>query len=86
MKIKQDVLLLGSHVSNNSLKNQLGSLSNNLYSYSKNNLGVCFDPPLQFDKQIDAVVKSRFFQFRSTAKLKQRFSCKDLEIVIHVLI
>ncbi len=34
------------------------------------NLGVVFDTDLKFDKQVNAVVKSCFFQIRSLARLK----------------
>ncbi len=45
-----------------------------------------FDPSLKFDKQINSVVKSAFFQFRMIAKIKSFLSFKDLETVIHAFI
>ncbi len=47
---------------------------------------VYFDHLLQFDKHVDAVVKSSFFHLRSVAKVKHFLSSKDLEIVINALI
>lgn len=82
---KTEVLLLGPAATNNSVKTQLGFLSNNLHNHAKN-LGVYFDPLFQFDKHINAVVKSSFFQLRSVAKVKHFLSRKDLEVVIHALI
>ncbi len=57
---KTEVLLLGPAATNNSIKTQLVFLSNNLHNHAKN-LGVHFDPLLQFDKHVNAVVKSSFF-------------------------
>ncbi len=82
---KTEVLLLGPAATNNSIKTQLGFLNNNLHNHAKN-LGVHFDPLLQFDKHVKAVVKSSFFHLRSVAKVKHFLSSKDLEIVIHALI
>ncbi len=47
---------------------------------------VIFDPALKFDKQINSVVKSAFFQLRMIAKIKSFISFKDLETVIHAFI
>jgi len=66
---KTEVLLLGPAANNNSMKTQLGPLSNNLHNHAKN-LGVHFYPLLQFDKHVNAVVKSSYFQLRSIAKVK----------------
>jgi len=66
---KTEVLLLGPAANNNSTKTQLGPLSNNLHNHAKN-LGVHFYPLLQFDKHVNAVVKSSYFQLRSIAKVK----------------
>ncbi len=86
---KTEVLLLGPAATNNSIKTQLGFLNNNLHNHAKN-LGVHFDPLLQFDKHVNAVVKSSFFHLRSVAKVKHFLSSKEivqiLEIVIHALI
>ncbi len=82
---KTEVLLLGPAATNNSIKTQLGFLNNNLHNHAKN-LGVHFDPLLQFDKHVKAVVKSSFFHLRSVAKVKHFLSNKDLEIVIHAQI
>ncbi len=48
---KTEVLLLGPAATNNSIKTQLGFLSNNLHNHAIN-LGVHFDPLLQFDKHV----------------------------------
>lgn len=52
--------------------NQLGLLSSNVHSCSKN-LGVTFEPSLCFHKQISNIVKSSFFQLRSLARLMMMY-------------
>lgn len=63
----------------------LGSWSNYCHDQIRN-LGVVFDPELKFDKQSYAVVKSCFFQIKSTARLKPLLSRKVLENVIYALV
>ncbi len=63
----------------------LGSWSDYCHDQIRN-LGVVFDPELKFDKQINAVVKSCFFQIRSIARLKPILSRKDLEKVINAFV
>ncbi len=50
------------------------------------NLGVVFDEHLKFDRQINSVVKSSFFQLRLLSKAKSFLSFKNLEKVIHAFI
>ncbi len=50
------------------------------------NLGVFWDQGLKFDKQINAVISSCFFQLRLLSKIKSFLSLKTLEIAIHALI
>ncbi len=50
------------------------------------NLGVFWDQGLKFDKQINAVISSCFFQLRLLSKIKYFLSLKTLEIAIHALI
>ncbi len=50
------------------------------------NLGVFWDKGLKFDKQINAVISSCFFQLRLLSKIKSFLSLKTLEIAIHALI
>ncbi len=50
------------------------------------NLGVFWDQSLKFDKQINAVISSCFFQLRLLSKMKSFLSVKTLEIAIHALI
>ncbi len=50
------------------------------------NLGVFWDQGLKFDKQINAVISSCFFQLRLLSKMKSFLSLKTLEIAIHALI
>ncbi len=49
-------------------------------------LGVFWDQSLKFDKQINAVISSCFFQLRLLSKIKSFLSVKTLEIAIHALI
>lgn len=69
---KAVVLLLGPAANNHSIKAQLGFLSSNLHSHAKN-LRVIFDPLLQFDHHVNAVVKSSFFQLWLVAKVNHFF-------------
>ncbi len=50
------------------------------------NVGVWFDRELKFDKQINNVVKSCFFNLRLLAKVKTFLSANDLEKLIHAFI
>ncbi len=50
------------------------------------NVGVWFDRELKFDKQINNVVKSCFFNLRLLAKVKPFLSATDLEKLIHAFI
>jgi hypothetical protein len=50
------------------------------------NLGVIFDNSLKFDKQVNAVVWSGFFQLRTLTKVKQFLSVEDLERVMHAFV
>lgn len=73
MKIKQkcsyQVLLLPT------IQLKLSQDSCNLHDHAKN-LGIIFDPLLQFDKHVNAVAKSSFFQLRLVAKDKPFLSKK----------
>ncbi len=50
------------------------------------NLGVWFDRELKFDKQINNVVKSCFFNLRLLVKVKTFLSANDLEKLINAFI
>jgi len=50
------------------------------------NLGVVFDESLKFERQINSVVKSCFFQLRLLSKVKTFLSFKNFEKVIHAFI
>ncbi len=82
---KTEVLVFGRPDIVNTLSNTLAPLTNTVGSHARN-LGVIFDPALKFDKQINSVVKSAFFQLRMIAKMKSFISFKDLETVIHACI
>ncbi len=60
---KTEVLLFGSPASTEAVASKLGPLSGNLHSHVRN-LGVTFDSALTFDKQINAVVRSCFYQLK----------------------
>ncbi len=66
-------------------KVNLGDLTSSVKPWVKN-LGVIFDDGLKFDKQINTVVKSCFFQLRLLAKVKHILSSKNFEKVIHAFI
>ncbi len=78
---KTEVLVFGHPDFANTLSNTLAPITNTVGSRARN-LGVIFDPALKFDKQINSVVKSAFFQLRMIAKIKYFISFKDLETVM----
>ena len=49
-------------------------------------LGVKLDSDFKFDKQINSVVKSSFYQLRLLAKVKSAVSISDFERLIHAFI
>lgn len=82
---KTEVVVFGPLSVCESTINNLGSIKPKVHSHVKN-LGVTFDTELKFDKQINSVVKSGFYQLRNIAKLKPFLSFKELETVINVFI
>ncbi len=44
-----------------------------------------FDSALTFEKQINAVVRSCFYQLKNIAKMKSFLTLRDMESVIHAL-
>ena len=50
------------------------------------NLGVYLDPLFKMEKQINTVVRSRFYQLRLLSKVKPFLSFKNFEMVIHAFI
>ena len=82
---KSEIMLFGPPNAVKILTNNLGNLSS-LIKPSVKNLGVIFDPQLNLDRQINAVVKSCFFHLRMIAKIKPVLSRPDLERVIHATI
>ena len=82
---KTEIIVFGAPNSVSTLNIDLGPLSSNHHSVVKN-LGVVFDSPLSFVKQINNVVKNSFFQLRIIAKMKSFLSYSDLETLIHAFI
>ncbi len=68
MNLKQ-IIVFAPPNTYGSLKFDLGPLSIHGKSMVKK-LGVLFDGSLKFDKQINAVVRSGFFQLRTLTKVK----------------
>ncbi len=82
---KTEIIFFGQTENLASVNVNLGPLA----VYNKvvvKNLGVWFDGELKFDKQINNVVKSCFFNLRLLAKVKTFLSANDLEKLIHALI
>ncbi len=75
--------MFGNKMPGNDLIESYGPLSNN--SYVKN-LGVFFYSEIRFDRQVNSVVKTYFFQLKKLSKLKSILSYKDLETVLHAFI
>ncbi len=82
---KTEIMFFGPARGCLDMSTYLGSWSDYCHDQIRN-LGVVFDPELKFDKQINAVVKSWFFQIRSIARLKPILSRKDLEKVINAFV
>ncbi len=82
---KTEVLSFGSPASTEVFASKLGPLSGNLHSHVKN-LGVTFDSALTFDKQVNAVVRSCFYQLKNIAKIKSFLTLRDMASVIHAFI
>ncbi len=69
----------------NVVVSSFAALASHLKSAVKN-LGVTFDSCVQFDKQIDAVVKTSFYQLRLLAEVKPFLNHHDLEDAFHAFI
>ncbi len=82
---KTEVIVFGPSESSGSRSINLDYLAPFTSSCIKN-LGVFWDQGLKFDKQINAVISSCFFQLRLLSKFKSFLSLKTLEIAIHALI
>ncbi len=85
MRKKTEIIVFKPSDSMTAAAPNLGGLSSCVKHYVKN-LGVVFDEHLKFDRQINSVVKSSFFQLRLLSKAKSFLSFKNLEKVIHVLL
>lgn len=73
---KTKIIVFAPSNASGSTNIDLGSLS--IYGKSMvRNLGVIFDDALRFDKQINGVVRSGFFQLRTLAKIKLFLSFCD---------
>ena len=81
---KGEIILFGSPSTVDKISTDLGSLAP-LVKPQVRNLGVIFDSELKFNKQINSVVKSCFFQLRMISKLKPLLSSSDHNRVIQVI-
>ncbi len=82
---KTEIIVFSPSEFSDSPKLDLGGMSQCLKSWVKN-LGFIFDDGLKFDRQINSVVKTCFFQLRLLSKAKPFLSFKDFEKVIHTFI
>lgn len=82
---KTEIIFFGPSEFPNSPKIYLGGMTLCLKSWVKK-LGFIFEDCLKFDRQINSVVKSCFFQLRLLSKAKPFLSFKDFEKVIQVFI
>ncbi len=85
MSLRLRSYVLAPHASTEAVASKLGPLSGNLHSHVRN-LGVTFYSALTFDKQINAVVRSCFYQLKNIAKMKSFLTLRDMESVIHPFI
>uniref|UniRef100_A0A8C1LVL1 Reverse transcriptase domain-containing protein n=1 Tax=Cyprinus carpio TaxID=7962 RepID=A0A8C1LVL1_CYPCA len=81
---KTEVIVFGPHDNFNCSNIDLDYLSPT--SSCTKNLGVLWDHNLKFEKQINAVISSCFFQLRLLSEVKCSLSEKTLEIAVHALI
>ena len=79
---KTEYIIFGSPI----LHHDLSSSTTPQVSEAIKNLGVIFDRDLNFNKQINSVVKASFFQLRLLAKVKPFLCRSDLEKAIHAFI
>ncbi len=82
---KTEIIVFKPSDSMTAAEPNLGGLSSCVKHYVKN-LGVVFDEHFKFDRQINSVVKSSFFQLRLLSEAKYFLSFKNLEKVIHAFI
>lgn len=82
---KTKIILFGPSNFSTIPKVNFGGLSSCVKPWVRN-LGVVFDETLKFERQINLVVKSCFFQLRLLSKEKTFLSFKNFEKVIHVFI
>ncbi len=66
---KSELFIFGSHASTEVVASKLRPLFGNVHSHVRN-VGVNFDSALTFDKQVNAVVRSSFYQLKNIAKMK----------------
>lgn len=82
---KTEIIVFSPSECSKSINLDLGEMSVYLKPWVKN-LGFIFDSDLKFDRQINSVVKTCFYQLRLLEKVKPFVSFKDLEKLIHVFI
>ncbi|KAI2648195.1 putative RNA-directed DNA polymerase from transposon BS [Labeo rohita] len=82
---KTEIIVFGSSDVPNTHHGNSSVLFSSVKSCVKN-LGVLFDSALKFDRQINLVVKSCFYQLRALAKVKTFLSFKHFETAIHAFI
>ncbi len=84
---KTEVILFGLSyaLSFNSYNLDIGNLAQWITPCVRN-LGVLFDSSLKFDKQINSVVRSCFFNLQRLAKVKTLLSTQTFEKVINAFV
>ena len=82
---KSEVLVFGPPLARAHIENNLGPLLPNLKPTVKN-LGVTFDPDLNFQPHIKKVVQASFFHLRNISKIKSFLTLSDLTKVVHAFI
>ncbi len=81
---KTEAIVFGSLAVSGNIQQVMGDLS--AYVKPSKKFGVVFDSALAFDKQVNALVKSNFFQPRLLSKVKGFLTCAEFERVIHAFI
>ncbi len=82
---KTETIVFAPSSASGSINIDFGPLS--IYGKSMvKNVRVIFDDALKFDKQINSVVRSGFFQLRTLAKIKPFLSFCDFERVMHAFV
>ena len=82
---KTEIVIFGNSTSRSRIVESLGQLSPLVKSHARD-LGFIIDSELNFETQVNSVIKNSYFQLRTISKLKPVLSRLDMERVMHAFI